>query len=62
MTRAKDLTPSVFGGDEWEAVKGATGPGWYAMDDNYTAVRGPFTTREECVKEIKREIKRASRT
>ena len=57
MSKAKYLTPTLLG-DEWDSVAGATGPGWYALSDNHVAGPGPFSSRKECEKAIRREIKR----
>lgn len=61
MSKANELTAHLIG-EEWDSVEGASEPDWYALTDNHVAVRGPFDTREQCEKAIKREVKRSSRT
>jgi hypothetical protein len=53
MGKANSWTPHLIG-DEWEIVKGVTEPGWWALDDNFVAVLGPYDSKKACEKAIRR--------
>jgi hypothetical protein len=53
----EDPTPFFVPKEDAEMYKGAKGGYWYAFDDNHVPVLGPFNSRKECAKAIKRDAK-----
>mgnify|MGYP001228524405 CR=1 FL=1 len=46
--------------EEWESVSSAEGPGWYALDEKFVCQLGPYDTKRDCEKAIRRAARQTN--